>query len=77
MKPSIKFCALICLFLVQIALGESQQVRQYPLDEYRVFEIDVSCDRVTTVSFPGPIEAIDAANVTIDGRARACFKSRT
>jgi len=74
MKSLIRFHALIWLCVAQIALADSQQVRQYPLDEYQVFEIAVSCDRVTTISFPGPIEAIDAANVTTDGRVPGLFQ---
>ena len=73
MKSSIKICSLICFCVAQVTFG-SQQVRQYPLDEFQVFEIPVSCDRVTTVSFPGPIEAIDAANVTTDGRVPGLFQ---
>lgn len=57
MKSLISFYVLICICVAHIALADSQQVRQYPLDEYQVFEIAVSCDRVTTISFPGPIES--------------------
>lgn len=73
MKSLIKIYWLFCLCAAQVAFG-SQQVRQYPLDEFQVFEIPVSCDRVTTVSFPGPIQAIDAANVTTDGRVPGLFQ---
>jgi len=61
------------LFVIQVALADSQ-IQQYPLDEYQVYQIAVSCDRVTTISFPGPIEAIDAANVTTDGRMPGLFQ---
>jgi hypothetical protein len=74
MKSLIRFCSIICVCTAQIALADSQQVRQYPLDEFQVFEIAVSGDRVTTISFPGPIEAIDAANVTTDGRVPGLFQ---
>lgn len=74
MKPLIRFYLLICVCVAQVVLADSQQVRQYPLDEYQVFEIAVSCDRVTTISFPGPIAAIDAANVTTDGRIPGLFQ---
>ena len=72
MKYLINILGLLCM--AQIALADSQQIRQYPLDEYQVYEITVSCDRVTTISFPGPIEAIDAANVTTDGRVPGLFQ---
>lgn len=71
MKCLINILAFLCL--AQIVCADSQ-IQQYPLDEYQVYEIAVSCDRVTTISFPGPIEAIDAANVTTDGRVPGLFQ---
>ncbi|HEX3627094.1 MAG TPA: hypothetical protein VH280_16920 [Verrucomicrobiae bacterium] len=72
MKCLINIFGLLCM--AQVALADSQQIQQYPLDEYQVYEIAVSYDRVTTISFPGPIEAIDAANVTTDGKVPGLFQ---
>jgi hypothetical protein len=71
MKCLINIFGLLCV--AQLALADSQ-IQQYRLDEYQVYQISVSCDRVTTISFPGPIEAIDAANVTTDGRVPGLFQ---
>lgn len=45
-----------------------------PLDEHRVYTVPVSVARVTTVSFPTPIAAIDAALVTTDGKTAGLFQ---
>jgi hypothetical protein len=49
-------------------------VREFPLDEHNVYTIPVAADRVTTISFPGPISAIDAANVTTEGKTPGLFQ---
>src|SRR6266536_4229939 len=43
------------------------------LDERVVFTVPVATNRVTTISFPGPIAAIDAAGVTTDQRLAGQF----
>ncbi len=62
----------MAIFYSQIALAN--EVQQFPLDEYRVYQIPVSVDRVTTVSFPGPISAIEAADATVDGTTPGQFQ---
>lgn len=52
----------------------ADEVQQFPLDEFRVYQIPVATDRVTTVSFPGPISAIEAVNVTVDGTTPGQFQ---
>src|SRR6202030_3278210 len=49
-------------------------IQEYLLDERAVYAIPVSQNRVTTISFPGPISAIDAAQVTIDPKRSAAFQ---
>ena len=49
-------------------------VRELDLDDRLVFTIPVGIDRVTTISFPGPISAIDAALVTVDGKTPGLFQ---
>ena len=44
------------------------------LDEHDIFAIPVSRNRVTTISFPGPISALEGANVTVDGSHPAFFQ---
>jgi hypothetical protein len=44
------------------------------LDERTVVTVPVSTNRVTTISFPGPIAAIDAVGVTADGKTPGQFQ---
>jgi hypothetical protein len=74
MKSCIKILASLIIWEAQLALADVNPIQQFPLDEHRVYQIPVSLDRVTTISFPGTIEAIDAANVTIDGRTPGLFQ---
>jgi hypothetical protein len=62
-------CAHACLLA-----GENKPVQELNLDEHSVYTIPVSLSRVTTISFPGPISAIDAALVTIDGKTAGLFQ---
>src|ERR1700733_6178244 len=74
MKFSIKLLALIWLGFVHEALGASDAIKEFTLDEHTVYTVAVSLDRVTTISFPGPITAIDAAQVTADNKSPASFQ---
>ena len=49
------------------AAPDNPSVRNFPLDEYSVQTIPVSRDTVTTVSFPGPITAIQGSRFTTGG----------
>ena len=71
MKPlTISFLLAVCL----AASANDKAIRELPLDEQTVYTIPVSVNRVTTISFPGPISAIDAAQVTTDTRRTAAFQ---
>jgi hypothetical protein len=59
----------VCL----IADAKDKTIQEYILDEQTVYAIPVAINRVTTISFPGPISAIDAAQVTIDPQKPAAF----
>ena len=52
----------------------NKAIREFILDERTVYTIPVSLKRVTTISFPGPISAIDAAQVTADAKKLAPFQ---
>ena len=57
------------------AHGEgSKGIQEFPLDDHQVYAIAVSTERVTTISFPGPISAIEAAQVTVDGKTPGLFQ---
>ena len=55
------------------AIDANKQVKDLELDEHAVYTIPVSGSRVTTISFPGPIAAIDAALVTTDAKHAGAF----
>ena len=71
MKPfAISFLLVVCL----AASAKDQAIQEFLLDEQTVYAIPVSVNRVTTISFPGPISAIDAAQVTTDTKRTADFQ---
>ncbi len=51
-----------------------QRVQDLALDDHTVYAVPVSATRVTTISFPSPITAIDGALVTLDGKTPALFQ---
>jgi hypothetical protein len=59
----------VCL----IADAKDKAIQEFILDEQTVYTIPVSGYRVTTISFPGPISAIDAAQASIDPQKPAAF----
>ena len=54
--------------------AQSQPVQQAWLDDNVVVSVPVATNRVTTISFPGPIEAIDGAGFTVDGKTPGQFQ---
>lgn len=75
MKPLAKHIALLLLIAVQSSSAkDASPIAEYHLDEQTVYTIPVSRSRVTTISFPGPISAIDAANVTSDPKVPGLFQ---
>jgi len=64
------------LFLTAtVALAEPPEaIQRVTLDERVVVTVPVSTNRVTTISFPGPIAAIDAVGVTADGKTPGQFQ---
>jgi hypothetical protein len=68
-RLAISFLMGVCL----IAGAKDKSIQEFILDEQTVYSIPVSGFRVTTISFPGPISAMDAAQVTIDPQKPAAF----
>ena len=54
--------------------SENPAVQTVLLDDRAVVSVPVSTNRVTTISFPGPIAAIDAAGVTTDPKTPGQFQ---
>lgn len=71
---------LASLFLIGPALhlgsvhAAEQRVQEVILDDHAVYGVPVSAHRVTTVSFPSPLAAIDGALMTTDGKTPGLFQ---
>ena len=65
----------ILLLSAVVALAEPpESIQHVTLDENVVVTVPVATNRVTTISFPGPIAAIDAVGVTADGKTPGQFQ---
>jgi hypothetical protein len=51
-----------------------ESVQRVTLDDRAVVTVPVATNRVTTISFPGPIAAMDAVGVTADGKTPGQFQ---
>jgi hypothetical protein len=58
-----------------VALADPpESIQRVTLDDRVVITVPVATNRVTTISFPGPIAAIDAVSVTSDGKVPGLFQ---
>ena len=65
----------LLLLAATVALAEPPEaIQRITLDERVVVTVPVATNRVTTISFPGPIAAIDAVGVTADGKTPGQFQ---
>jgi hypothetical protein len=65
----------LLLLSVTVALADPPEaIQRITLDERVVVTVPVATNRVTTISFPGPIAAIDAVGVTADGKTPGQFQ---
>jgi hypothetical protein len=63
------------LLAATVALAEPPEtIQRVTLDDRVVVTVPVATNRVTTISFPGPIAAIDAVGVTADGKSPGQFQ---
>lgn len=53
---------------------ERQGVQTEFLDDHVIYSVPVSTNRITTISFPGPISAIDAVGVSVDPKVPGEFQ---
>lgn len=74
MKRLVEIFLPLFWSIVALSAEPSKAIKEFTLDERTVYSIPVSPNRVSTISFPGPISAIDAASVTVDGKAPAQFQ---
>jgi len=71
----MKSIASLLLLSAVVALAQSSpSIQQVWLDDRVAVSVPVATNRVTTISFPGPIEAIDGAGVTLDGKTPGQFQ---
>jgi hypothetical protein len=68
------YLATFALLQTALLARDNKQIQEIELDEHNVYGIPVAPSRVTTISFPGPISAIDAALVTTDGKSQGLFQ---
>ena len=74
MKRLVKISIALLCWLNMAQAENAKPIKEFILDDRSVFTIPVSGNRVTTISFPGPISAIDAAQVTVDGKNPGLFQ---
>lgn len=73
MKSNVNLI-LFLLLMASPAFADSPTIQQLLLDDHTVVTVPVATNRVTTISFPGPIEAIDGAGFTVDGKTPGQFQ---
>ena len=57
-----------------IAFADSPAIQRVLIDDRTVVSVPVAINRVTTINFPGSIEAIDGAGFTVDGKTPGQFQ---
>jgi hypothetical protein len=66
--------SIFAAFTATVALAGSPAIQNVFLDDRTVVSVPVATNRVTTINFPGPIEAIDGAGFTVDGKTPGQFQ---
>lgn len=78
MNPTVKplLCSLLLGALTSPPLigKEPKLVEERALSDQAVHRVPVAANRVTTISFPSAITAIDGAQVTVDGKSPGLFQ---
>ena len=75
MKSTAKILSFtIPLLAAAVALAGSPAIQQVLLDDRTAVSVPVATNRVTTISFPGAITAIDGAGITVDGKTPGLFQ---
>lgn len=74
MKSTAKLLFFVAALAAATALADSLAIQRLRLDDRTVVSVPVAVNRVTTLNFPGPIEAIDGAGFTVDGKTSGLFQ---
>jgi hypothetical protein len=73
MKSLHSLCALF-ISTCSIVAADEGAIQSALLDDRSIYTVPVGTNRVTTISFPGPISAMDGAGVTMDVRVPGQFQ---
>jgi hypothetical protein len=75
MKSTVSLLSFtVTVLTALVSLADSPAIQRVLLDDHAVVSVPVATNRVTTISFPGPIEAIDGAGFTVDGKTSGQFQ---
>ncbi len=66
--------SIVSLLLLTATAALAQPIQQVWLDDHVAVSVPVATNRVTTISFPSPIDAIDGAGITVDGKTPGLFQ---
>jgi len=66
--------SIVSFLLLSTLISLAQPIQQVWLDDRVAVSVPIATNRVTTVSFPGPIDAIDGAGLTVDGKTPGQFQ---
>ena len=66
--------SIVSLLLLSAITTLAQSIQQAWLDDRVAVSVPVAINRVTTISFPSPIDAIDGAGITVDGKTPGLFQ---
>ena len=70
----MKSIVSLLLLTAGVALAQSSAIQQVWLDDRVAVSVPVATNRVTTISFPSAITAIDGAGITVDGKTPGLFQ---
>ena len=71
MNPLARLLTLTFPITVALAGANESHIQDFPLNDHTVYTVPVSATRMTTVSFPSPIAAIDGALLTWTEKRRS------
>lgn len=66
--------SIVSLLLLSAAGALAQPIQQDWLDDHVAVTVPIATNQVTTISFPSPIQAIDGAGFTVDGKTPGQFQ---
>jgi hypothetical protein len=66
--------SIVSLLLLSATAALAQPIQQVWLDDRVAVTVPVATNRVTTISFPSPIDAVDGAGITVDGKTPGVFQ---